>query len=60
VAGILACRIRRHLAARPNKPNLRQDLASTSETPGWKPGDTAAKDGRRYSNAIVAEIALIR
>jgi hypothetical protein len=47
-------------AARATKPNPRHDLVSTSETPGWKPGDTAAKDGRRYNNAILAEIALFR
>jgi hypothetical protein len=31
-AGIFACRIRRHLAARPTKPNLRNDFVFTQTT----------------------------
>jgi hypothetical protein len=38
----------RHLAARATKLNPRHDFVSTSKNTGWKPGDTAAKDGCRH------------
>jgi hypothetical protein len=39
-------------AARPQERNPCHDLASTFRSPGWKPGDTAAKDGCRYGGSV--------
>jgi hypothetical protein len=41
-AGIFACRIRRHLAARPQNQTCELHRFHI-KTPGWKPGDTAGK-----------------
>ena len=41
-AGILACRIRRHLAARPQNRTCELHRFHI-KTPGWKPVDTAAR-----------------
>jgi len=54
--GHLACRILRHLAAKAiNQTDIPTSLSH--RPPGWKPGDTAAKDGCRYEGSASQNIA---
>jgi hypothetical protein len=47
-AGILACRIQRHLCRPDHKNKPTSSPHFHIRPPGWKPDDTAAKDGCRY------------